>query len=253
MTLTRFLISSDVLSKAKSTLTLTGKEAHHLTRVRRLGPGSLVELIDGSGLVARAKIIQVNKTEADLRIMEVSKQQNDCLPIKLIVPLLKGDRMSWMIQKATEFGVQTICPVITQHSVVKVDIEKTRRHLVRWNEIALQALKQCRGSLAPTIHPVIRMEEIFEKTSHGESKILLWESEKNRSLFSAWKEQGNVTPVNIIVGPEGGFSGEEILVCEKAGFYTATMSRRTLRSETAAIGAAAALAAMMNSGLEEKL
>lgn len=253
MSLTRFLISSDVLSKAKGTLTLTGKEAHHLTRVRRLSPGSLVELIDGSGLVAKAKIIQVNKAEAGLRIIEVSEQQNDCLPIKLIVPLLKGDRMRWMIQKATEFGVQTICPVITQHSVVKVDIEKTCRHLVRWNEIAVQALKQCRGSLAPTIHPVIRLEEIFEKTSYGESKILLWESEKNRSLFSAWKDQGNVTPVNIMVGPEGGFSRKEILACEKAGFYTATMGRRTLRSETAVIGAAAALAAMMNSGLEEKL
>lgn len=250
MSLTRFLISSDALSKVKGTLILTGREAHHLTRVRRLGPGSLVELIDGSGLIAKAKIIKVNKTEAGLRIVEVSERQNDCLPIKLIVPLLKGDRMRWMIQKATELGVQTICPVITQHGVVKVDIEKTCRHLLRWNEIAVQALKQCRGSRAPTIHQVIPLEEILDKTSDGESKILLWESEKNRSLFSAWRDQRNVTPVNIMIGPEGGFSGEEILACEKAGFYTATMGRRTLRSETAAIGATAALAAMMTSGLE---
>jgi 16S rRNA (uracil1498-N3)-methyltransferase len=252
MSLVRFLISSDALSKARSTLTLTGKEAHHLRRVRRLGPGSLVELIDGSGVVAKAKIIRVNRTEVGLHIVEVSEQQNDCLPIKLIVPLLKGDRMRWMIQKATELGVQTICPVITQHTVVKVDVEKTGRHLVRWKEIAGQALKQCRGSLAPTIHPVILLEEILGKVSYAGAKILLWESEKKRSLFSAWRDQGNVTPVTIIVGPEGGFSREEILACKGAGFYTATMGRRTLRSETAAIGAVAALAAMMTSGLEEK-
>ncbi len=216
-----------------------------MTRVRRLGPGSLVELIDGSGVIAKAKIVRVNRTEVDLHIVEISEQQNDCLPINLIVALLKGDRMGWMIQKATELGVQTICPVITQHTVVKVDVEKTGRHIIRWKEIAGQALKQCKGSLVPTIHPVVSLEEALEKVSYVRAKIFLWESEKKRSLFSAWRDQGNNTPVAVIVGPEGGFSREEILACKGAGFSTATMGKRTLRSETAAIGAVAALAAMM--------
>ncbi|MEA3385799.1 MAG: 16S rRNA (uracil(1498)-N(3))-methyltransferase [Thermodesulfobacteriota bacterium] len=248
MSIARFLISSDTLSRTRSTLTLTGREAHHLTHVRRLGPGSLIELIDGFGAVAKAKIIRVNRTGVDLHIVEVSEQQNDCLPINLIVALLKGDRMAWMIQKATEFGVQTIYPVITQHTVVKVDIEKTGRHLVRWEEIAGQALKQCKGSLVPTICPVVSLEKALEKVSYAGAKILLWESEKKRSLFSAWRDQGNNIPVVVIVGPEGGFSREEILACQGAGFSTATMGRRTLRSETAAIGAVAALAAMIQSG-----
>jgi 16S rRNA (uracil1498-N3)-methyltransferase len=252
MSLARFLISSDALSRAQGTLTLTGREAHHLTHVRRLGPGSLVKLIDGSGLVAKAKVIQVNGTEVGLHIMEVLEQQNDCLPIKLIVALLKGDRMGWMIQKATELGVQTICPIITRHTVVKVDAEKTGRYLVRWKEIARQALKQCKGSLVPTIYPVVSLKEALEKVSYARAKILLWESEKRRSLFSAWRDQGNATPVAVIAGPEGGFSSEEILACKGAGFSTATMGTRTLRSETAAIGAVAALAAMMTSDLEEK-
>jgi len=245
MSIARFLISSDVLSRAQSTLTLMGREAHHLTRVMRLGSGSLVELIDGSGVVAKAKIIRINRIEVSLQIMEVSEQLNDCLPINLIVALLKGDRMGWMIQKATELGIQTICPVITQHTVVKVDAEKTGRHLVRWKEIAGQALKQCKGSLVPTIYPIISLEEALEKVSYAKAKIILWESEKKRSLFSAWGDQGNNTPVAVIAGPEGGFSREEILACKGAGFSTATMGKRTLRSETAAIGAVAALAAMM--------
>jgi len=216
-----------------------------LTRVRRFGPGSLVELIDGSGMLAKAKIIRINRVGVGLQIMEVSKQLNDCLPINLIVALLKGDRMGWMIQKATELGIQTICPVITQHTVIKIDTEKTGRHLVRWKEIAKQALKQCRGSFVPTIHPVVSLEEALEKVPYASAKILLWESEKNRSLFSAWGDQGNATPVTVIAGPEGGFSRKEILSCRGAGFFTATMGTRTLRSETAAIGAVAALAAMM--------
>jgi 16S rRNA (uracil1498-N3)-methyltransferase len=252
MSLARFLISSDILSRAQSTLILKGGEAHHLTHVRRLGPGSLVELIDGSGVIAKAKVTRINGTEVGLNIVEVSERQNDCLPIKLIVALLKRDRMGWIIQKATELGVQTICPVITQHTVVKVDAEKTGRHLARWKEIARQALKQCKGSHVPTIYPVVPMEEALKKVSYAGAKILLWESEKTCSLFSAWRDQGNATPVTVIAGPEGGFSKKEILACKGAGFSPVTMSRRTLRSETAAVGAVAALSAMMTSGLEKK-
>jgi 16S rRNA (uracil1498-N3)-methyltransferase len=252
MSLARFLISSDVLSRAQSTLILTGREAHHLTHVRRLGPGSLIELIDGSGVIAKAKVIRINGAEVGLHIVEVSEQQNDCLPITLIVALLKRDRMAWMIQKSTELGIQTIHPVITQHTVVKVDTEKTGRHLVRWKEIARQALKQCKGSRVPTIYPVVSLEEALEKVSYARAKILLWESEKTCSLFSAWRGQGNATPVAVIAGPEGGFSREEILTCKGAGFSTATMGKRTLRSETAAVGAVAALSAMIISGLEKK-
>jgi 16S rRNA (uracil1498-N3)-methyltransferase len=228
MSIARFLISSDVLSGTQRTVILTGREAHHLIHVRRLGLGSLVELIDGSGMIAKAKVIRINGTEAGLHITEVLEQQNDCLPIMLIVAL------------------------ITRHTVVKLAAEKTGRHLVHWNEAARQALKQCKGSRVPTICPVVSLEEALKKISYAGAKILLWESEKTCSLFSAWKDQGNATPVVVIAGPEGGFSREEILACRGAGFSTATMGARTLRSETAAIGAVAALAAMMTSGLEER-
>jgi len=252
MSLPRFLISSDALSGSQGTFTLTGGEAHHLSRVRRLGPGSFVELIDGSGVTARAKVIRVNGPEVGLHIVEVLEQQDDRLPIMLIVALLKGDRMAWMIQKATELGVQSICPVITRHTVIKIDAEKTGGHLARWKEIAMQSLKQCRGSLAPTIHPAVSLEEALEKISYAKARILLWESEKKRSLLSAWRDQGNAAPVIVIAGPEGGLSREEVLACEGAGFSAATMGKRILRSETAAIGAAAALAAVITSDLEER-
>jgi len=223
-----------------------------LTHVKRLGPGDLVELIDGSGILAKAKIISINRPEVGLQIVEVSKQLNDCLPINLIIALLKADHMGWIIQKATELGVQTIYPVITQHTVVKVNPEKTDRYLVRWKKIAGQALKQCRGNFMPNIYPVISLEDALGKVPCAGAKILLWESEKKRSLFTAWKDQKNAIPVTVITGPEGGFIREEIIACKEAGFNTATMGIRTLRSETAAIGSVAALATMMTSDLEKK-
>lgn len=252
MCLARFLISPYVLSGARSTFILTGNEAHHLTHVKRLGPGERVELVDGSGIIAKAKIIWINRSEVGLQIVEVSKQLNDCLPINLIVALLKADRMGWVIQKATELGVQAIYPVITQHTVVKVDPEKIGRYLVRWKDIAGQTLKQCRGSLVPTIHTVISLEKALQKIPCAGAKILLWEEEKERSLFSAWRDQKNAIPVTVITGPEGGFIRDEIITCKEAGFNTATMGIRTLRSETAVIGAVASLATMMTSRLEGK-
>jgi 16S rRNA (uracil1498-N3)-methyltransferase len=248
----RFLISPYVLSGSRGTFTLTGREAHHLTHVKRFGPGDRVELVDGSGIVAEAKIVWINRSEVGLQIVEVSKQPNDCLPINLIVALLKADRMGWMIQKATELGVQAIYPVITQHTVIKVDPEKISRYLVRWNDIAGQALKQCRGSIIPTIHAVTPLGNALGKIPCAGAKILLWEEEKKRSLFSAWRDQKNTIPVTVITGPEGGFVRDEIVTCKKAGFNTATMGIRTLRSETAAIGAVASLAAIMNSCMEGK-
>jgi 16S rRNA (uracil1498-N3)-methyltransferase len=170
----------------------------------------------------------------------------------LVVAMLKANRMSWMIQKATELGVKAIYPVITHYSVIKVDTEKASTYLNRWKSIALQSLKQCRGNFLPIIHSPDSLERTLKKVSCAKAKIVLWEQEKKRSLFSAWNEQGNDIPVSIIAGPEGGFSREEITACRDAGFSSATMGKRTLRSETAAIGAVAAITAIMTFGLEKE-
>ena len=251
MSLSCFLIPVGTPLEKRGTVILTGREAHHLLHARHLGPGSFVRLIDGFGRVAKAEVVWAKGSQAGLNIMEVRRQQKDCLPIELIVALLKGNRMDWMIQKATELGVQSIHPVISRYTVVKVDNEKAGRRLGRWKEIARQALKQCRGSLLPAIYPPVPLKEALEKIPHAGAKILLWESERLRSLFSAWRDQARALPAIIVVGPEGGLSREEVLACKNAGFLSATMGLRTLRSETAAIGAVAALAAIMLSDLEE--
>lgn len=252
MSLPRFLIPTDAVVKSQTGFILTGREAHHLLRVRRLRPGNLVKLIDGSGRVAKAAIVWEDGTRVGLDVEDVRKQQEDCLLIELIVALLKSDRMNWMIQKVTELGVHTICPVITRRSVSRLYGDKAEKRLARWKEIARQTLKQCNGGLAPTIYPPVPLKDALGRVSRAGAKILLSESEEKRSLFSAWKNQGNVTPVAVVVGPEGGLSEEEVLACERAGFCSAGMGPRTLRAETAAISAVAALAAMMTSGLEEK-
>ncbi|NIA08801.1 MAG: 16S rRNA (uracil(1498)-N(3))-methyltransferase [Nitrospiraceae bacterium] len=253
MPLSHFLIPADIPLKPQTTITLAGQEAHHLLHVRHLGPGDLVNLIDGYGRIAKAKIIWANGGQAGLNIIEVWRQQGDCLPIKLIVALLKGNHMDWVVEKATELGVQSIYPVITEHTVVKLDNKKAGRRLGRWEEIARQALKQCRGGLLPAIYPLVSLKDALKRSPCDGAKVLLWESERLRSLYSAWKNQAKATPITIVVGPEGGLSPKEVLACRDTGFISATMGPRILRSETAAIAAVAALAAYMLSDHLEKI
>ncbi len=252
VSLSRFLISPDSPLKAQGTITLAGREAHHLIHVRHLGPGDLVELIDGSGRVARARVIWIDRRQVGLDIIEIQRQEDDCLPIELIVALPKKNRMDWIIEKATELGVQTIRPVVTEHTVVKLDNKRAERRLERWKEIARQALKQCRGGLPPVIYPLLPLKQSLDNGPGAGAKLLLWESERLQTLYSAWRDQAKAIPVTIIVGPEGGLSKEEVVICRDAGFIPATMGLRILRSETAAIGAVAALAAYMLSDLEQQ-
>jgi 16S rRNA (uracil1498-N3)-methyltransferase len=240
-----FSIKGEGLRKHPATLTLTGGEAHHILRVLRLGPGSIVNLVDDTGTVAGARILWEDGRTLGMELTGAGTPTEDRLPVELVVGLLKKSRMDWLIQKATELGAAAIRPVTTEHTVVKIHDDDSERRVARWREIARQALKQCRGHLAPTIHPLTPLHNVLEDSPGHGAKLVLWESEKRKGLLSAWREQGNTVPLTIVVGPEGGFSMKEIAACEKAGFHRASLGSRTLRAETAAIAALGAAMATM--------
>jgi 16S rRNA (uracil1498-N3)-methyltransferase len=247
-----FSIKGEGLREHPATLTLTGGEAHHMLRVLRLGRGSIVNLVDDTGTVARAKILWENGHSLGMELTAAGIRTEDRLPVELVVGLLKKSRMDWLIQKATELGAAAIRPVTTEHTVVRIRDDDSEQRRGRWREIARQALKQCRGHLAPTIHPLASLYDVLEDSSSHGAKLVLWEAESDTDLLSAWREQGNTVPLTIVVGPEGGFSMNEIVACERAGFHRASMGSRTLRAETAAIAALAALGAAMAAMAGEK-
>ncbi|HID98232.1 MAG TPA: 16S rRNA (uracil(1498)-N(3))-methyltransferase [Thermodesulfobacteriaceae bacterium] len=247
MALPRFFVSSDVFLNGSTEISLTGSEVRHMIRVLRLARGAEVKLLDGRGGLATAYIVSVSGGEVRLAIDEVYGTVNDLLPLALVCAVLKGSRMDMLIQKAVEFGAAVIRPVITERTVVKLDRKARNNRLVRWREIARQALKQCRGVFLPEIYPVSGLGEALNLPDM-KVKIVLSESETDRSLLGAWKEQGWGEPIALLVGPEGGFTHEELETVRGAGFIGATMGRKILRAETAAIGAAGVVAAVTVAG-----
>ncbi len=240
-----FLVEPGRLAHAEKRLTIEGPEAHHILRVRRMGPGDSLVLVDGAGCVATGRIISSTRKGVVIDLENVKTGLNDLLPINLFVALPKFEAMEWLIQKATEIGIQKIQPVLTSRSVVRPDNERMDKFVTRWHKKALQALKQCRGIKVPDIGPVIGIEDALMRLEQGSARLILCESGTRLPLLTALEKQGAVLPIEVIVGPEGGFTKAEMALCQGKGLIPAWLGERIQRAETAAINVAAALSAFL--------
>jgi 16S rRNA (uracil1498-N3)-methyltransferase len=215
---------------------LRGPEAHHLTTVRRFSPGDRITLFNGDGNEYAAEIIAVGKKSASLNILSVSPVDRE-LPFPLVIAsaLPKGDRADYLIEKITELGVTSFVPLITARSVVvpkQPVVEKFTRAVI-------EASKQCGRNRLMAIDLPRRWGELLDMTGPG-SRIVLHPDPGAPRLTEAMGAGST-----IAVGPEGGFSDEEVKQALAAGWRVAGLGGRVLRVETAAV-AAAALVAISN-------
>lgn len=216
-----------------------------MIRVLRLQPGDEVLLLDGHGLASSARIVSAQSARVDLALTDLGRKEADTLPIHLLVAVLKRERMEWLMEKAAELAVASIRPVITDRTVVRLEPKRSVRRRERWQAISCQALKQCRGATVSEVASIGPFDEAISAVSSCPGKVFLWEQEEGRGLLSSWDLQGRATPLALLVGPEGGFTTQEVTRCREAGFVPATLGRRTLRAETAALAALAVLKAAM--------
>ena len=230
-------------------ITLTGDEAHHMKDVLRLKIGDLANLINANGSKACARIINTGSDSVTLEILENSAFQDDRLPIELIAAVIKGDKMSWLIQKAAELGVMAIRPVLTEHTVVRLDKEERKKKTGRWRDIALQTLKQCKGLAIPEIYQAVTLKEAIiapDNEAGSKTRILLDEKYRGNGLIELWEGlKRPVAGIIILTGPEGGLSEDETDMCKNAGFLQASLGPRILKAETAAIAAISILSALI--------
>ncbi len=219
---------------------LEGREAHHLVRVLRAEVGASVELIDGRGCLWSARVGEISGTR--VRLVDVSLLSEAAEPevrLTLIQALCKSDRLSWILQKATELEVGEIYLVQARRSVVRISQDRGRGKLERWRTILVNAAKQCRRSTLPKLHPPLECLEVCEAVE-SDLKLLLQESPQAMSLKKLLR--GKSWPsVAFAVGPEGGWTGEEREAFLRSGFQAVRLGRSTLRTETAATVAAALL------------
>lgn len=216
----------------KASIKITGENAKYLLTVLRLKSGDEFIVIDGKGNRYRAGIKSTARQALVAYIKEtLPPEPEPSVRVILLQGILKGQKMDLIIQKAAELGVKDIVPVITERS----QIRETRK-TGRWRKIALEASRQCGRSAVPEVREPSLFEE-YLKSKNAVRGFIFWE-EGGMALKEAF-ESFSALPdlIHVAIGPEGGFTEEEVRMAEEKGFITATLGRRILRAETAAISA----------------
>jgi 16S rRNA (uracil1498-N3)-methyltransferase len=208
------------------------EKSRYLLSVLRCKKDGAVTVIDGRGGAYEARIASIVKKDVFIDITE-ELSLNAELPVPLILcqGMLKGEKMDLVIQKATELGVSEIVPLVTERSIVK----ETRK-LKRWNTIAEEAAEQCGRSVIPAIRDPEELNDILAgKKLNG----LLFRERGGMGLSEAIGAIDCGQAVHIFIGPEGGFTSNEVRKAEDNGLVGTTVGKRILRAETAAIVATA--------------
>lgn len=215
---------------------LTGPESHHLATVLRLRPGDRVTLFDGAGTEAVAEIAAVGKRAATLQVVSRQTTARPAPPLILAAAVPKGDRFRWLVEKATELGVDQLIPLDTSRSVV----EPGRGKLDRMHQTVIAACKQCGRNHLMEIRPPSPWDELL--TRELPRGIGLIAHPDGEPLMTALASLPRDRPLLLIVGPEGGFTPDEIAQVRAAGIRTVHLGPHILRIETAAVSLAAAAA-----------
>lgn len=223
-------------SPLTGSISVEGEQAHYLGRVLRLAPGDAVFLLDGRGSRCRAVILSIDRKRVMLEPGEVETLDTEsALRITLVQGLPKGEKMDWIVQKATELGVAAIAPVITERSQVRHG-----NSAERWRKIAVSAAAQSGRGVIPEILEPQTLGAFYRTHDSSERGILFWEGAATplANAITGWGRGGNLC---ALVGPEGGFSADEAGEALKHGFVPASLGKRILRAETAAVSVAAIL------------
>jgi 16S rRNA (uracil1498-N3)-methyltransferase len=196
--------------------------------------GSLVTLTDVEGNDFRGRILRLSEAEASILVFDAFPSPTESsLEIILLQALPEKERMELIIQKATELGVSAIVPFKSERSISIKEREAKQKKAHRWQHIAVKAVQQSRRARVPYVGECLPFQKVLEGCGEDGLKILLWEKE-GENLKSALG-QHDTQKIYVMVGPEGGFTEDEVKLAKKKGFIPVKLGQRILRTETAAI------------------
>ncbi len=225
--------------------TITGTDAHYVKDVLRMKAGDRLELLDGEGTVYLSEVEKVEKKKVICRIVESRKSNVESrIKITLAQALPKSRKMDFIIEKCTELGVDQIVPMLTERTVAK------EAKLDRWRKIAKEAAEQSGRAVIPKIASLTQFEDVLKMKNNFDLALIPWELEEENSLkkiLTTCLPSGTAQPPNqlttilILIGPEGGFSQEEIERAKKTDFNSISLGKRILRTETAGMAVMSAV------------
>lgn len=214
-----------------SRILLESEESHHLSRVLRLLSGATVFVFDGNGIEYECEVACVHKDATELNVTaRLSNEVESPLQLTLGQALIKGDKFDWVVQKATELGVTRIVPLITEHSEFR-KAENRDARLQRWRRIALEATKQCGRRKLIELGEVQEFEQFC--AAEANHSCFIFSERRGKRLG----ENQSTNAVSLAIGPEGGWSEDELNLAESYNFVSVNLGNRILRTETAAVSA----------------
>ena len=234
-----------------TTTSLPREQSDHLIKVLRLRSGAVVEIFDGEGRSWSATLTGAERGSYQLQIgAGLADEPEPRLQLTLLQGIARGEKMDWIVQKATELGVHAIQPLITEFSVVRVDAQQSARKAGHWLAVATSACEQCGRSRVPMVSAPVELRD-FASAAPAEPDTQRWvlDPGANASLVQAADRLRGQDAIprrlQIVVGPEGGLSATELQQLLALGATPLALGPRILRSETAAIAALALLQGLL--------
>lgn len=220
--------------------TLPADESHHCVNVLRLGAGERITVFDGAGREAAAIIAEANAKGVAMKISPATKTSRPSCSITLAQAVPKGKNMDLIVQKAVELGASSIAPILSDRTVVQLDASELEKKRGKWQEVALEACKQCGQNHLPTVAKPCPPKEFFERAERSELLLIASLQPDARPIKSVLAEFVTTNArlprtVTVLIGPEGDFTPAELSLGRSNGCVPVTLGPIILRTETAAI------------------
>ena len=219
---------------------LPADAANHVARALRLQHGDALTVFDGSGGEYHATILRIDRGHVDVKIVGFDAVERESpFAVNLVQGIPESDKMDWIIQKAVELGVASIRPVICDRSVVRLAGERAARREAHWQRVAVAAVEQCGRNRVPQVLAPVPFQSWI---APGSADAMRWMLAPGAAPLASQARPGG--PVELLVGPEGGFSERENDLALSAGFLALSLGPRVLRTETAPLAALATINAL---------
>ena len=230
----KFIIDTPTNDQAR----LTGQDAKHISRILRAAPGDTLLLTDGRGTDYRGTILEIQKDGVSIKIDQTEPSRTESpLTLTLCNGMLKHQKMESLIPALNQLGVSQWIPFQCRYAISNPDEKRMKKRLDRWQTIVKESLKQCRRSRLMEISSPVSFKGVLDHARDYDHKIAFWESSTTPLSELTPLGKSGETAI-ILIGPEGGFSAEEMALAEAAGFKTYSLGPRILKAETATLTAA---------------
>jgi 16S rRNA (uracil1498-N3)-methyltransferase len=242
MRVTRLFVEASL--RPGSELALPAAPATHAIRVLRLKPGDAVTLFNGDGREYPARLLAAGARDARVANGSAATPTRESpLQITLVQAIARGEKMDWIIQKATELGAVRIVPVATARSEVKLDASRGERRLGHWRAIVVSACEQCGRTTLPRIEAPVSLAAWLDQNP-ASSSAMRWMLHPEGTVRMRDLQLSPPATLELAIGPEGGFGDADLDVLRAHDFRGLTLGPRVLRAETAGVAAIAALQSM---------